>query len=79
MGAGVEGSEEDLREGVDHGRHRRLVPGADVVEVQHALHRPGLHPPHDGLGVTAEQGGGLGWERDRDPREMVEEGRGEQK
>lgn len=50
-----------LREGVDHGGHGRLYSGADVVKVQHALHRPGLHAPHDGLGVFAEEGGCLGY------------------
>lgn len=26
-----------------------------VVEVQHTLHSPGLHAPHNGLGVAAEE------------------------
>lgn len=51
----------DSRERVDHGGHRGLVAGADVVKVQHALHSPGLHAPHDGLGVAAEEGGTLSW------------------
>ena len=51
----------DSRERVDHGSHRGLVAGADVVKVQHALHSPGLHAPHDGLGVAAEEGGALSW------------------
>lgn len=51
----------DSRERVDHGSHRGLVTGADVVEVQHALHSPGLHAPHNGLGVAAEEGGALSW------------------
>lgn len=51
----------DSRERVHHGGHRRLVPGADVVEVQHALYGPGLHAPHDGFGVAAEEGGTLSW------------------
>ena len=51
----------DLRERVDHGGHRGLVSGADVVKVQHALHSPGLHAPHNGLGVAAEEGGILSW------------------
>lgn len=49
------------RERVDHGSHRGLVAGADVVKVQHALHGPGLHAPHDGLGMAAEEGGALSW------------------
>ena len=49
------------RERVDHGSHRGLVTGADVVKVQHALHGPGLHAPHDGLGMAAEEGGALSW------------------
>lgn len=51
----------DSRERVDHGSHGGLVSGADVVKVQHALHGPGLHAPHDGLGVAAEEGGTLSW------------------
>jgi len=49
-----------LRERVDHGRDRRLLSGADVIKVDHALHGPRLHTPHDGLGVFAEEGSGLG-------------------
>lgn len=51
----------DSREGVHHGGHGGLIPGAHVVKVQHALHGPRLHAPHDGLGVAAEQGGALPW------------------
>lgn len=51
----------DSRERVHHGGHRRLISGTDVVEVQHALYGPGLHAPHDGLGVAAEEGGTLSW------------------
>lgn len=50
-----------VRERVDHGSDRRLVPGAHVVKVHHALHGPGLHAPHDGLGVFAEEGRCLGY------------------
>lgn len=49
-----------LREGVDHGGDGRLLSGANVVKVHHALHGPGLHAPHDGLGVFAEEGCRLG-------------------
>lgn len=44
-----------LRERVDHGCHRRLISGADVVKVHHALYCPSLHTPHYGLGVFAEK------------------------
>lgn len=48
-----------LREWINHGSDRRLIPGADIIKVQHALHRSCLHPPNDSLGVTAEQGCGF--------------------
>lgn len=47
---------EGLREGVNHGRNRRLLSGADVVKVQHALHRSRLHPPNYCLGMFAKKG-----------------------
>ena len=51
----------DSRERVHHGGHGGLISGADVVKVQHALYSPGLHAPHDGLCVAAEEGGTLSW------------------
>lgn len=48
-----------LREGVDHGCYGGLLTRAHIVEVQHALHGAGLHAPHDGLRVLAEQSGGF--------------------
>lgn len=44
-----------LRERINHGSHGRFIPGANVIKVQHSLDSPGLHPPHDCLGVAAEQ------------------------
>lgn len=44
-----------LREGINHGSHWGFIPGANIIKVQHSLDSPGLHPPHDRLGVAAEQ------------------------
>ena len=59
----------DSREGVDHGSDRRLVPGADVVKVKHALHSPRLHAPNQGLCVLGKEVGCFGygqkWEREK--------------
>lgn len=61
--------EAHLRERVDHGCDRWLISGADVVKVQHALYRPGLHAPHDGLGVFAEEGCCLGYKERKTVRD----------
>lgn len=44
-----------LREWINHGSHRGFIPGANIIKVQHSLDSPGLHPPHDCLGMAAEQ------------------------
>lgn len=54
------------RKWINHGHHRRFAAGADVIEVQHALHRPLLHAPDNTLRLRCKQclgslrlGGGL--------------------
>lgn len=54
------------RKWINHGHHRRFAAGADVIEVQHALHRPLLHAPDNTLRLLCKQslgslrlGGGL--------------------
>jgi hypothetical protein len=45
-------------ERIHHGSYRRLGATADKVKVQHRLYSPGLHAPHDSLGLGREEGFG---------------------